>query len=79
MSSNASSIPAAVSDEQLIADLSSVLAAVEAELAEIEPRGEQLSARAEHLRATIAVYKGDTPAKPRRAYKRRPKPAATSA
>lgn len=60
-----------VTDEQLIADLSGVLASVEAELAEIEPRREQLTARAEHLRATIAVYKGEQPSAPRRKYTRR--------
>lgn len=70
-----------VTDEQLIADLSGVLAAVEAELAELEPRRERLSTRATQLRATIAVYKGETPEPARRARrgtgKRRPKPAAS--
>jgi hypothetical protein len=68
MSSNASSTPTPVTDEQLVVDLTSVLerarAGAKAELAELEPKREQLSARIATLEHTIAVYKGETPARP---------------
>jgi septal ring factor EnvC (AmiA/AmiB activator) len=64
MSSNASSTPTTVTDEQLVVDLSAVLERAKAELAELEPKREQLSSRIASLEHTIAVYKGETPARP---------------
>jgi hypothetical protein len=61
MSSNASSTPTPVTDEQLVVDLTAVLDAAKAELAELEPKREQLSARVATLEHTIAVYSGATP------------------
>jgi outer membrane protein TolC len=78
MSSNASSTPTTVTDEQLVVDLSAVLERAKAELAELEPKREQLTARIATLEHTIAVYSGETPApvrKRRAASKRRPKAA----
>jgi hypothetical protein len=80
MSSNASSTPTPVTDEQLVVDLTAVLDAAKAELAELEPKREQLTARVATLEHTIAVYSGETPApvRKRRASSRR-KPAAKPA
>jgi outer membrane protein TolC len=67
-----------VTDEQLVVDLSAVLERAKAELAELEPKREQLTARIATLEHTIAVYSGETPApvrKRRAASKRRPKAA----
>jgi outer membrane protein TolC len=78
MSSTTSSTPTTVTDEQLVVDLSAVLERAKAELAELEPKREQLTARIATLEHTIAVYSGETPApvrKRRAASKRRPKAA----
>jgi outer membrane protein TolC len=80
MSSTTSSTPGSVdqSELELITRLDGALEQAKLELAELEPRREQLSARVATLEHTLAVYKGETPApvrKRRAASKRRPKAA----
>ena len=79
MSTTNSTAPA-MSDEQLLEQLRSALAAAQSELAELEPKREQLSSRVASLEHTIAVYSGETPPAKRRAKRRaKAKPAAADA
>lgn len=72
MPSPTSSTPNVPTEAELVATLEAALSTARAELAELEPRREALSARVATLEATVAVFKGETPPTPkRRASKRR--------
>jgi hypothetical protein len=58
--------PAVPTDAELVSTLEAALTTARAELAELEPRREALSARVASLEATVAVYKGETPPTPKR-------------
>lgn len=73
MASPNSSTPA-ITDEQLLEQLTAAHAAAQAELAELEPKREQLTQRVASLEHTIAVFKGESPTPVRRG---RPKGSRT--
>jgi hypothetical protein len=63
---------------ELVQRLEGTLASDERELAELEPKREQLTQRIESVRHTLAVLKGETPEPPKRKARRPRKPRASA-